>query len=115
MNISSISPGAEESPGLMFMEVNKAIGSSVDQICILKPEIALLIEIYSAETRNKNLMVFASEIVSGISKETYRRCLEYLASQGWIIYQGCDKNVAQREFHLSPVITEKLHMVFQPR
>jgi len=99
----------------MFMEINKAIGSSVDQICILKLEIALLIEIYSVETKNKNLMTFASELVSGISKETYRRCLEYIVSQGWVINKDPELHIGQNDLHLSPVLAQKLHMVFQSR
>lgn len=67
-----------------FKKVNSALAGIIDQICSLKPEMALLLELYEAEGKGKRLNASSLGLISGIAPTTTIRYVRFLEQQGWI-------------------------------
>jgi hypothetical protein len=92
-----------------LMGVNRAIASLTGQLCALKPEISLLIELYIAHSQSRAVEASGLGLQSGMSRTTVIRGLRYLEKQGWV--HNADKPLSQPV--LTPFIISKLDEIFR--
>jgi DNA-binding MarR family transcriptional regulator len=93
--------------------VNSALAAIMGQVCSLKPEMALLIELYEAEGEGKRLSASSLGLISGIPSTTTIRYVRYLEQQGWItrVPHEFDQRVVY--IRLQPALVAQLDKVFR--
>ena len=98
-----------------FKAINTEIASLTSQVCALKPEISLLLEIYEAERQKLHIKASVIGLASGIPQTTSIRWLRHLEEQGWITRTRHETDQRVTYLHLSPWIFEQLDSIFRKR
>lgn len=88
MQSSMLSP-LEDSLFEAFRQLDAAIARLTDQHCSLKPEVALMIELYEGQLHNSCIHSDVAGQSSGLSRETSIRCIQYLEECGLINRSLC--------------------------
>lgn len=96
-----------------FKRVNGALAAIVGQMCSIKPELSLLIELYDAEAEGKRLSVSSLGLISGIPPTTTLRYLRFMEECGWIdrIPHEFDHRVIH--IRLRPTLVAQVSNVFK--
>lgn len=96
-----------------FKVVNSTLAATMDQVCCLKPEVALLIELYEAEGEGRHLSASSLGLTSGIAPTTTIRYVRYLEQQGWITRVPHEHDQRIVYVRLQPAMSAKLDKVFR--
>lgn len=113
MNLSHMTSPKDIKAYRGFKVMNSALAAIIDQVCCLKPEMALLIELYEAEGEGRHLSASSLGLISGIAPTTTIRYVRYLEQQGWITRVAHEYDQRIVYIRLRPTMTAKLDEVFR--
>lgn len=112
----STSLGLTQNGGInTFKAINGEIASLIGQVCALKPEVSLLIELYEAERQKLRVKASVLGLASGIPQTTSIRWLRHLEEQGWIIRTPHETDLRVTHVKLAPGMFEQLDSIFRKR
>lgn len=95
-----------------FKALNAAIASATDQFCVLKPEVAILLELYEAEHSSIPLKASVVGLASGIPQTTSIRYLRFLEACGMVLRYPHLTDQRVTFVRLSPALVTRLDAVF---
>lgn len=98
-----------------FRAINGEIASLTGQVCILKPEISLLLEIYEADRQKLRITDSVIGLASGIPQTISIRWLRILEDQGLVTRTRHDTDQHVTYLHLAPRVYEQLDSIFRKR
>ena len=95
-----------------FRATNEAIAAAMDQICILKPEVAILLELYEAEHSSIPLKASIIGLAAGIPQTTSHRYLRFLEACGMVFRYPHLTDQRVNFVRLAPALVAKLDRIF---
>jgi DNA-binding MarR family transcriptional regulator len=95
-----------------FRATNEAIAAAMDQICILKPEVAILLELYEAEHSSIPIKASIIGLAAGIPQTTSHRYLRYLEECGMVFRYPHLTDQRVNFIRLAPALLAKLDRIF---
>lgn len=98
-----------------FKAINGEIASLTGQVCALKPEISLLLEIYEAERQKLRISDSVIGLAAGIPQTIAIRWLRILEDQGLVTRTRHEIDQHVTNLHLAPWVFEQLDSIFRKR
>lgn len=95
-----------------FKAVIAAIASATDQICVLKPEVAILLELYEAEHTSVPIKASVIGLAAGIPQTTSIRYLRFLEVCGMVFRYPHLTDQRVNFVRLAPALVARLDRVF---
>lgn len=96
----------------LFRAMNAAVSYATDQFSILKPEVAILLELHEAEHQRVPIKSSAIGLTSGIPQTTANRYLKVLEDSGMIFRYRHLTDQRVTYVRLAPAIVAKLDRIF---
>lgn len=94
-----------------FNAISGAISQIFDHSSILKPDVALLMELYEAEKSGQLLTASCMGLDAGIPTTTTIRCVRNLEGRGWIMRSGNKADRRIQYVRISPSVMSDIDSV----
>lgn len=92
----------------IFQHINSRLASLVEIECCLKPEVAILMNLYEAEECGRLLSASSVGLSAGIPPSSAIRYLRYLEERGWVIRKPHPTDKRVHEVRISPGLFHKM-------